>query len=202
MDLKPFTQSKVIIVEGNDDLGLLKAMMQSLGLTGFDWANCQGKTSIPDAIQAVKNTSGFENAVTSLGIVKDADDDADSAFQSICGALESAGLDVPSQPLITTQGIPHITVMIWPCGRSQGILEDVCLESVAESREMKCVNDYFECLRLKGVNKPRIPSKAKVQAFLSARPETYPHLGVAASKGDWPLDHTAFNEIRSFLAML
>jgi hypothetical protein len=52
------------------------------------------------------------------------------------------------------------------------------------------------------VQYPKNESKAKVQAFLSAMPETVPNVGLAAKKGYWPFNHNLFSELRDFLKEL
>ena len=55
--------------------------------------------------------------------------------------------------------------MIWPCDANKGILEDVCLQSIANYPEMLCVNQYFECLERQGVELSHKLSKAKVSRY-------------------------------------
>jgi len=202
MDLEPITESKLIIVEGDDDKSFLIALIEWLGLSGIQVIGCIGKGSMPDVMRAVAITRGFSDRVVSLGIVRDADENAQGRFDSVCNALRAAGLSVPSQPLTFAQGTPRVIVMIWPCDRNEGTLEDVCLQSVASYPEMTCVNQYFECLEDQVLEQPRNLSKGKVQAFLASRPKTYPHLGVAALKSCWPFDNNAFDDIKEFLTQL
>ena len=202
MDLKPITQSKVIIVEGVDDENLLSALIQYIGLSGIQIISCAGKSEMPSVIKTVRNMPDFENKVTSLGVVRDANDDAEHTFQSVCTALYTAGLSVPERPLAVADGKPRVSVMIWPCAANKGLLEDVCLQSIANYPEMMCVNQYFECLSRHGVELSHKLSKAKVQTFLASGPEPYPHLGVGALKGRWPFDNNAFEKVKQFLTNL
>lgn len=202
MQLEPVTQSKLVVVEGDDDKNLLAALIKHLRLTGIQIIPCIGKGEMPNVIRAVRNTSDFENKVASLGVVRDADEDADRTFLSVCDALSKAGLSVPNRPLTVASGTPRVIVMIWACDRNEGTLEDVCLQSVAELSEIACISQYFECLQKQSIVLPGNLSKAKVQAFLASRPEPCPHLGVAALKGYWPFDSKAFHDARKFLVKL
>lgn len=202
MQLEPITQSKLVVVEGDDDKNLLVALIEHLGLTGIQIIPCVGKGEIPDKIMAIRKTSDFENKVASLGVVRDADEDSENTFRSVCDALRKAGLSVPSKPLTVASGTPRVIVMIWPCDRNKGTLEDVCLQSVAELSEIACVSQYFECLQKQSIVLPGNLSKAKVQAFLASRPEPCPHLGVAALKGYWQFKSKAFDDVRKFLSQL
>jgi hypothetical protein len=54
-------------------------------------------------------------------------------------------------------------------GRQQGMLEDICLEAVAEDPAMECVHEYMRCIE--GIM-PRLPTseaKARVRSFLVSR---------------------------------
>lgn len=202
MELEPITESKLVVVEGDDDKNLLVALIEELGLTGIQIIQVGGKGEMQDKIKAIRKTTGFENKVTSLGVVRDADEDAESTFRSVCDALRKAGLSVPSEPLKVASGIPRVIVLIWPCDRKEGTLEDVCLQSVAELSEIECVRQYFECLQKQSIVLPDNLSKAKVQAFLASRPESCPHLGVGALKGYWQFESKAFDGVKNFLAQL
>ena len=202
MELEPITESKLVVVEGNDDKNLLGALIEDLGLRGVQIIRVEGKGEMQDKIMAVRKTTDFENKVTSLGVVRDADEDAEGTFQSVCDALRKAGLSVPSEPLTVASGTPRVIVLIWPCDRKEGTLEDVCLQSVAELSEIACVSEYFECLQKKGIVLPGNLSKAKVHAFLASRPEACPSLGVGALKRYWQFESKAFDGVRNFLAQL
>lgn len=202
MELEAITESKLILVEGNDDKNLLAALIKHLRLTGIQIIPIVGKGEMRDKIMAIRQTTDFEDKVTSFGVVRDADEDAESAFQSVCDGLEKAGLSVPSEPLKIASGTPRVIVLIWPCDRKEGTLEDVCLESVAELSESACVSEYFECLKKQSIALPSNLSKAKVQAFLASRREPCPHLGVGALKRYWQFESKAFDGVRGFLGQL
>ena len=201
MELEPITESKLIIVEGEDDKNLLLALIKEIGLRGIQIISVRGKGEMQDKIMAIRNTTNFENKVTSLGVVRDADEDAENTFLSVCDALSKAGLSVPRGPLTISSGTPRVIVLIWPCDKKEGTLEDVCLQSVAELSEVECLSQYFECLQKQRVI-PGNMAKAKVQAFLASRPESCPHLGVGALKGYWQFESKAFDGVKNFLAQL
>ena len=201
MELEPVKESKLVVVEGNDDKNLLDALIEELGLTGIQTVPIGGKGEMRDKIMAIRQTTDFENKVTSLGVVRDADEDAESTFRSVCDALSRAGLSVPREPLTITSGTPRVIVLIWPCDKKKGTLEDVCLQSVAELSEVECIRKYFECLQKQRVI-PGNMAKAKVQAFLASRPESCPHLGVGALKRYWQFESKVFDGVRNFLAQL
>lgn len=203
MELEPIVESKVIIVEGGDDKNLLTALAKHIGLSGIQIISSEGKKhKLSTVIDAVRKTPDFANKVNTLGVAVDADTNACGAFESVQDALKRADLSVPQEPLTIVEGPPRIIIMIWPCDKNQGKLEDVCLQSVTDCVEMTCVNKYFECLGQQNIESPHNMAKAKAQTFLAAKPETYPKVGVAALKGYWPFDNEAFDKIKDFLRKL
>lgn len=200
---EPIRATKLIAVEGTDEVNLLSKLKESLATSDIEIRALTGKSSLPTKFAALVNTPGFPN-VTSLGIIRDADDDAEAAFKSVCGALEEVGQAVPQKPLqvvVGTQGNPKVVVLILPYGLNKGMLEDVCLQSVADDPAMPCVEDYFQCLKEKHTL-PSNLSKAKVHAFLASREPPDLRLGHAAQRGFWPLRHSAFEPLKQFLSML
>ena len=199
--LEPITGPKVLIVEGEDEKRLFSELIAYLNLPDIEIRDIGGKTKFRRNIRALAITSGFD-MVASVGVIRDADDNPAGAFQSVCDALQDAGLARPTEPLQPVGDSPRITVMILPDGETSGMLEDLCLESVEEDPAMRCVDEYFKCLqeRLEGL--PRNLSKAKVHAFLASRERPGLRLGEAAQKRYWPWEHPAFEQVKRFLSIL
>ncbi len=83
-----------------------------------------------------------------------------------------------------------------PGNEEEGMLEDLCLKSIQDSSAVVCIDKFFEC-----INKDTVKhlSKAKVQVYLSTKPEIVSSLGIGARKGYWDLDNGCFKEFNSFL---
>jgi len=161
--------------------------------------NLRGKTEYKVRLKALKQTPGFEQNVVSLGIVRDADDNANAALQSVQGALRGVDLPAPKQPLRPASGTPRVTIMILPGEGKPGMLEDLCLEAVEAEPAMTCVMDYFECLGQKELSLPRNLTKAKVQVFLGSRGKVALRVGEAAQAGYWPFDSQVFEKVKCFI---
>lgn len=202
--LSPLTAGKLVAVEGKDDLNLLSALRDHLGIQDMEIRHLGGKSSYSAKLRALSITPGFMSVV-SFGVMRDADSSASAAFQSVCDALRNSGLPVPAKPLVPTEtpeGKPRVVVLVVPHGASNGMLEDICLQSVGQDPAMACVDTYFECL-LRGLGKiPTNLSKAKVHAFLSSRDQPDLRLGEAACAKYWPWCHEAFDHVRQFLSLL
>jgi len=169
MSSKKITKTKLLLVEGKDEEHFFSKLTSELGLNNIQIWEIGGKTKFARNLKAVCKTPGHDS-VMSIGIVRDADKNSTDAFRSICYALEKAGLSVPTEPLIPTNDVPRVTVMVLPVGERKGMLEDVCLKSVSHHPAMDCVESYFQCLeeRVEPEELSRNSAKTRVRAFLAA----------------------------------
>jgi hypothetical protein len=192
------SNSTLLVVEGKDEEFFFAALLRQMGLSGIQVLPIGGKDRLKMNLSLLRVSPDF-SMVKSLVIIRDADDDSDSSFQSVCYCLGREGLSVPKKPGEFTGSHPRVCVIVMPGGGTPGMLEDLCLKSVSSYSEMKCVDDFFQCLKIKGASFPKKESKARVQVFLASREETMRHLGLAAEKGYWPWDSPVFSELKSLL---
>jgi hypothetical protein len=164
---------KVLLVEGKDEEIFFKELLTYINIIDdFTILSAKGKDKFGNYLKTLINElENYEN-VTSIGIIRDADNNPKGAFDSICSALQSANLPYPSKTTECIDGTPKtpkICVMILPGEGRCGMLEDLCLQSVKDSQVMNCVENYFECIK-ESVSENDFPnnvSKANVCAFLS-----------------------------------
>ena len=194
----PITQPYVLVVEGHEDRFFFEAFINYLGLQKIQIFPIGGKTELRKHLSTLRITPGHENMV-SLGVVRDADLNPASAFQSVCDALRGAGFSTPIRPLVTAGERPQVTIMILPAEDIKGMLEDVCLMSVTGDPAMHCVEQYFQCLQEREIPLPQNMSKAKVEVFLASREIAGKRLGEAAQARYWPFADNAFDLMRHFL---
>ena len=194
-----------LIVEGKDERLFFDRLIKDLRLPKIQILPIGGKTKLKRNLKALVKSPGFDN-VTSLAIVRDANSNHNSAFQSVCNALSAVNLPSPESPLMSVGDRPQITVMIMPGDNSPGMLEDLCLKALAETPEdpaLMCIRQYFDCLQQRlsqfGLPFPRSKSKSMVQAFLASKEKFVKCLGEAAQKRYWPFDKSAFDEVKNFL---
>lgn len=193
-------EPNILIVEGDEDKMFFEALIQHLGLRRIQVMPIGGKTQLRPNLGALCKSSEFLT-VRSLGVIRDADNDPDAAFQSVCGSLKAVGLPVPNRPLISAGRNPSVAVMIVPDINTPGALEDLCLRAVDNDIAKPCVEQYFDCLKQQGLF-PKNISKAKIQAFLASRLEAGKRLGEAAQAGYWPWDSSAFDQLKNFLQQI
>jgi hypothetical protein len=195
-------REKVVVAEGKETCILLERFLAFLGAAdSIQVRDFGGVSELRSYLGLLRKIDGFQQ-LQSLGVVRDAETDAAAAFQSVCGALSSAGLPSPAGPGLLVGGSPRVGVFILPDGASPGMIETLCLAAVREDPAAHCVDEYLDCLRRSGIEGPRNVEKARVQAFLASRPEACAHLGLGAKKGYWPWEGSAFGPLGSFLTSL
>ena len=196
-------QAKLLVVEGNDDKRLFNALLRHIDVSGIQVVDAGGKDNIRQTLKVITQSTGF-SAVSSIGVVRDADVNADSALQSVRDALRDANLPSPDAPLSLVEDGIKVVVLIAPYDKSSGTIEDVCLESVAGDAAMGCVQDYLNCIKdsVAEAERPNNLRKAKLQAFLASRKRPGKRLSEAAEAGYWDFEHTAFDPFKQLLGML
>lgn len=194
-------EERLLIVEGRSAKEFFAALIRNMGRAGIQVEDFGGIRELQPFLKAVTLTPGFASKVISLGVVRDAEVDAAASFQSVSNALRNAGLTAPTKPLSPEGNNPQVSVLLLPDSATSGMLETLCLRSVANDPVMHCVEQYFQCIEQVGV----VPSnlhKAQVQAFLASRPVPGLLLGQAAHRGYWHWDSPVFDHVRAFLQNL
>jgi len=191
----------VLVVEGLEENRFFKVLLNHLNLQNIQIMPIGGKQKLRENLKALALSSDFSKVI-SLGVVRDADANPTSAFQSVRDALQDAGLPTPEHPLLPAGDKPRVCVLVLPGGDNPGMLEDLCLKASEQDPAMHCVEQYFECLQKAGLSLPDNMSKAKIQVFLASRPKAGLRLGEAAEAGYWSWDTEAFEQVRNFLQIV
>jgi hypothetical protein len=194
---------KLLLGEGQDEVRLFRSLLKHLAITDVQAEEYGGKTNLSPYLRAVALQDEFQTgAIVSLGITRDADQNAASALQSVKAALSQANLTVPALAESFAGAGPRIGVLILPGGGRDGMLEDLCLDAVQNDPAISCLDDYFACIQKSVPVQPKNMAKARVHAWLASRPVPDRRLGEAAEKGDWPWDDPAFEPLKQFLRAL
>ncbi|MGV8120130.1 MAG: DUF3226 domain-containing protein [Candidatus Xenobiia bacterium LiM19] len=194
-------KSTIIVVEGADEENLFESLLKKLGVSDYDVKKVEGKGNFKTKLPTLIKGSGFRSNVKTLLVVRDADENAESAFESIKNIIKKAGLKAPPKPGEFSKGVPRIGIFIMPGSSDKGMLEDLCLRSVEKHPAMKCVNEFSNCISKLDIP-PRNLSKARAQAFLAAMPEIINCVGLGGRKNYWDFDSPAFSDLREFLKKL
>jgi hypothetical protein len=192
---------KLLIGEGKDEELIFGALLSHLKIYDVKVENYRGKHKLLDYLDALKVRPGFASLI-SLGITRDADIDALSAFTSVSNHLSNRGFATPASSGNVEAGTPNFGVMILPDGQQPGMLEDLCLAALRTDSLIQCIDEYFECVRANKGQPPNQISKARIHAWLAAQDPPDLRLGEAAQRGfiDW--DSPSFDQLRNFLTAL
>jgi 5S rRNA maturation endonuclease (ribonuclease M5) len=190
-------QKKVLAVEGKDDVNFLNALLKHAGITNFEVYEVGGKQQFKDKLPALVRMSGFSD-VEVLAIIRDADNNAETAFESIRNILKKEKLKPPVQINQFSEGSPKIGIFIMPGNSDAGMLEDLCLKTVEDHPAMCCVESFIDCVS-KLENPPNNIAKAKAQAFLAAMPKLVNSVGLGAQKGYWDFNSEELTDLKSFI---
>ena len=204
--LLEINEPKQVIVEGNDDVRLFRALATHLNIPNIEVRQYGGGDgrNLRRFLRTLTNSPGFTN-IRSLAVVADANSSRDGRVQSIQDALSNAGLPTPASPLeIASDGRIRVGYLVVPHNRGSGMIEDVCLDSVKIDPAMECIDRYFECIERSAVSGPREVwgAKARVHAFLASRDRPDLRLGEAAEAGIWEFEDDAFAPLRQLLTMI
>ncbi len=201
-------QPRLLLVEGNDDIHFFRRIIERRGDEGVQIIEFGGKDQLGDfltdiLVPRIRAT----NIVRIIGVVRDADDYYDHAFQSVADSLRRAGLPIPAEPMVSANGVLDgavilSSVYIMPDNASPGDLETLCLEAVQDSPAMACVESYMECLKAQGQSIQH-ERKARLHAFLASNTDDHTlQPGQAIDAGIIPWDSPAFDDVHKFLDML
>ncbi len=195
------TETRLLAVEGKDECLFFQALLKKLELSNIQTICYGGKTRLRDYMGALIVTPGWAN-VTMLGIARDADRNPEAAFQSVVDTLRAYNLSPPKRPLMVTRNKPRVIVMILPDENTPGMLEDLCLRTVMHDSSIKCVEEFFICLKRKRISPPNNMAKAKVHAFLASRIKADKRLGEAAQAGYWHFNSRSLTQVKKFLCSI
>ena len=188
-----------LVVEGNDQFNFFRAFVEHLSLTHIQVQNSGGVSELRPFLSAIAAEPGFSERVERVGIVRDAETNADGAFESVRHSLRNAGLPTPERPEVFADSRPTVAALILPGGGRVGMLETLVCDSFARDPVDRCIDEFFECV---GEDSIKNPYKARVFAYLTTTSEPRHSVGVAAQQGQWDLEHEAFDGVRRFLEEL
>lgn len=200
--VNPINRKTQLLVEGNDERNFFVAMFRHLSLDGVQIQNFGGVDNLRDFLATFARLDDVFEDVESVGIVRDAEISAESAFQSVQGALRNADMVVPTAPGVKADGSPSVSVFILPDNESGGMLETLLCRTFENTPMNGCIDDFLDCVSDETSERLRRPEKSRAHAYIATTPEPQVSVGVAAQRGYWNLDHAAFDGVRRFLQSL
>lgn len=202
----PITIEKpaLLLVEGKDEVNFFNALLDDCKIPEVQIIEVGGKDKFKLEFPALLNLDGFSK-VKSYAIIRDADNDANATLISIQNLLSKYQQPVPNDcgKFIENNGI-RVGIYVVPGNKTEGMLENLCLDTVKNNPVLQCVDHYLFCLeeKLEQEKFPRNRAKARMYAFLAGQNKLVPSLGLAAKKGYFNLRAEVLSDLRFFLKQL
>jgi hypothetical protein len=204
----------LLLVEGKDEVNFFEALLDECQIKEVQIIEVGGKDKFKLEFPALLNLDGFSN-VKSYAIIRDADNDTKATLTSIQSLLSKYDQPVPKDcGQWSKNDSIRVGIYIVPGNKNEGMLENLCLDTVTNHPVLHCVDRYLSCLEeklkpeVKGSNKedkyyfPRNRAKARMYAFLAGQNKLVPSLGLAAKKGYFNLNAEVLSNLRCFLEKL
>ena len=208
-------KERLIFCEGIDEKNFLIKWLNSEALadeSGFandiQVIDFGGNEDLPKALEFYKGIGSLD-PVTYLLIIRDAEQDAQGAIQSIQGALEHNGFQVPEAPCQWTyddENDLELGFLLFPTcdgNPTAGTLEDLCLKILAEPDAPVCMDEVNRLLsRLENEHGKIFKHKFKTQlhAYFAVSDEYVGmKVGEAASAKAFDWKSTELDPLKSFV---
>ena len=191
---------KFVFCEGKDDELVLRSLAKALGLD-IKVEEYGGKNNLPHFLQGLSKRPEFaQQQVAAMAILRDADENLAAAFASVQDTLKLHNFAAPDANEPFTASTPRVGIFIVGAD-GRGMMEDLCLKSVADRPEFACVDEYFRCIAQHSTRKD-FTSKAKVRVWMASHVDWEYYVGKAAEEGYWPWESPAFAALKNFLRTL
>lgn len=192
------TCKKLILVEGKDEELFFEEFIKYLQITDCQILTVKGKNNFKNILETIVNLRGF-SMVKYLVIIADADNSALNSFIAIRNLFKGLNLPAPLQEgnFVQENGM-HCGIFIMPEYPNNGMLENLCLETIDNPLVINCIDKFVECIE----NKPNNLAKMKMQIYLSTLDPIVNSIGIAARKGYWNFNSTGFEKLKLFMSYL
>ncbi len=197
-------KSALLLVEGKDEVNFFNALLDDCNIPEVQIIEIGGKNKFKLEFPALLNLEGFLN-VKSYAIIQDADNDSNATLTSIKSLLSKYHQPIPNDcGEFVANNCIRVGIYIVPGNKKEGMLENLCLDTVENNPVLKCVDQYLSCLeeQLEKHDFPRNRAKARMHAFLAGQNKLVPSLGLAAKKAYFNLKSEVLSDLRRFLEEL
>lgn len=195
---------RLLLVEGRDEVNLFKALLSHCFADnpGIQVIDAGGKDKFSRNLRAIQTAALTGSPLRTVGVVRDADDNAAVAFESVCDSIRSAGYEPPPNHGEFSKGVPAVGVFIVPDGATSGAIETLCRRSRQADETTACVDEYLKCLQARAVMRSRNADKTFTHAYLAATRDPVARVGEGAMQGVWDFASPVFAPLSQFLREL
>lgn len=144
---------------------------------------------------------GFKECIKAVGVMRDAEDNANSATSSVREAFESVGIEAPASAGEIRRGAPACGFYLFPDNANPGCLENACLNAYGNPEDVQCAKAFLDCAE-RGDKSPNWQAKTLVHALIAIGDKPELTLGDSAKTGLWNPQSHGLVRIKSFLQNL
>ena len=195
----------LLLVEGKDEVNLFEAIVKHClegGSQQVQVLEVGGKDQFRKLFAAIKIAAQARPTLRSIGVVRDADDNARGSFQSVCDSIRNVDYEPPARHGEFSNAAPSIGVFIVPDGSETGAIETLCRQSVQDTPAAKCVDEYLGYLTTRNALESRNAYKTFTHAYLAAGQNPVARVGEGAQQGVWNFQSPAFMDLCKFIRKL
>ena len=193
---RPIGLSRLLLVEGETPLSFFDALTVHLGLSDrVEIRSFGGVRDLRKYLRTLVASADFRQ-VKKLGIIRDCEEDAAAAAQSLRDVIEHVKID---------RSRVEVSWLLLPDEKSPGMLETLLWRAIEQSPTAQCVDRFFKCIVEAGEQLPigkLAFDKNRVQAYLATTDKPQVSLGVAAQRSVWNFEDSVFDSLRTFIRNL
>ncbi|MCY2951688.1 MAG: hypothetical protein NTU53_06880 [Planctomycetota bacterium] len=152
-------------------------------------------------VQLLKSLAGFSTKIRAVGLIRDAEESAESKRSELRRAFERNGLAVPSQAGVIAAGPPATGFLVMPVGKESGCIEHAFLESGACAASLECAKAFLKCVDRSDRN-DNWRAKVQVHAIIAASDHPSATLGQSVKQKLWNLSHPTLGVMLDFVRRL
>ncbi|MGM0407929.1 MAG: DUF3226 domain-containing protein [Bacteroidota bacterium] len=197
MDPLKIGQNKLLVVEGQDAYRFFIKFLHHLKIFDVQVINFGGNDDLRKQLIALPKIPGF-HSVKTLAVIRDAEmGHPNDALNSISNALKINEITCPKElNTFEKDNDRDVGVFILPDNQNEGMLEDLCINSIQDENE--CINKFLNCAKL---SHDKI-SKAKMLCYFAIKDPKVNSISIASQKNMFDFEHDCFNNIKDFLNLL
>jgi hypothetical protein len=118
---------KQLLVEGKTAELFFQEAIRAMALNDqIEVQNFKGIDELSGYLKVFQGLKEFREKVISVGIIRDAEDSVNAAFNSVQHSLAAAGLPKPTSMNTFIEGPPRTAIFILPDCKATGMLETLC----------------------------------------------------------------------------
>ncbi|MCR4414298.1 MAG: hypothetical protein NUV77_17915 [Thermoguttaceae bacterium] len=193
-----------VAVEGRDYLyTLLRQIkedpdLQDVQLWDF---KASGSGNLGRWLELFATLHGYRETIRAIGVIQDAEDDAQNAFRSAVQALTYVGLAAPARPMEITTSRPATGILLIPHNRPSGCLEHAVIEARQPQLPLRCAEQYLDCVGASTRNE-NWKAKVKVHSLIAASDNPAWTLSESMAGGMWDFTHPSLRVMKDFVRLL